>query len=1021
MKKDKKWQDLTILSENRLAARTEFRTYRNRAELAAERSSLVQSLNGEWNFLFLAAPEYSPADFWQKDFDDSAWDRLTVPSTWQTKGYGKMHYTDVHYLFPICPPYVPNDNPTGIYRRIFTVSEERQQQRCILKFHGVDSAFEIWVNGNYVGYSQGARYISEFNVSSVITAGENQITVRVMQWSDGSYLEDQDMWWLSGIFREVELLYYPNYVESVVVCSDYIPESGKGILSIQGFQPITERMPGFDWIIAISDQNGNMLVEEKIDITAEPEKEPDLLFSWQVELTEVKAWTAETPNLYQWTLVLQQNGQELQVLSEKFGFRRIAVSGCRLLLNGQPIQFHGVNYHDYDPHNGRVLTEEIMRADLKLMKEHNINAIRCAHYPKTDIFYRLCDEYGFYVIDEADLECHGFELTGDYNWLPDDPAWEKAFVERGLRMVMAHRNHPSILMWSLGNESGFGNNFKVMATAIRQVDRSRLIHYEGDMEAEIADVYSTMYTRYDKLIQIGLNYSEKPHILCEYAHAMGNGPGGLLEYERAFQQFEVLHGGFVWEWYDHGIACAEKGYRYGGEFGDSPNNGNFCIDGLLKPNREVSSGLREYKAVIQPVKCRARDLTKALITIQNSYDFLDLSHLYLSWEITDGQKALAEGQIRELDCPAGMETTLQLNYEWSEICQQAQANTEYYLNLEWRQKESQGLIGQDHSIGRQQIKLPYYRKKTEVRSSLENQPVITEDGTYLRVTAGERSYTFDTLHGRLSEITEKGKRIVKAGPQLTVDRAVIDNDMYKKADYYEKFFLHQSFEDCRDLSWEKLGDQVRVTIDNYFSCLNQSFGFALKYEYLILQDGALSLNLKAKYQARGSQVPELLPRLGLEMLLSPEYSEVTWQGKGFFENYPDSAQSSIYGVYQAAVEEMDEFYVYPQENGHREGVRWLALAGKENSLLVRMAEEMGINVSYYGTKALAKAKHWNELEKTDGIWLTVDYRHLGLGSNSCGEEQLVPYRLKPQDFEMQLELRIIPKGEEIVEGRKEYA
>ncbi len=544
----KHWEDEQLLHIGRCAPHTDY--------VRASGNECRISLNGSWQFRYIRAPEYSPEGFFDADFPDRGWDTLTVPSCWEMKGYGKMHYTDVWYLFPINPPFVPSENPTGIYRRTVTLPEGWGDKRKILRFDGAGSAFDVWVNGHHAGYSKGSRLTSEFDITRLVCPGENQITVRMYKWSDGTYLECQDMWWYGGIYRDVTLIARPK-----AGIEDYAVEAGlddsykEGILT----QDIaaSKEAERAEW--RLTDMNGT-------EIAAGTEKLEEGRARIRTNVGRVRPWSAEIPTLYKVTLKLYDREAASEILDEAevvTGFRRVEVRGSNFLVNGVPILINGVNMHDFSPAGGAAVSRETVEEHLRMMKRYNINAVRCAHYPKMPYFYGLCDKYGFYVIDEADLETHGFEWIEKYEWLNNEESWREAYIDRAVRMVKEHRNHPCILMWSLGNESSVGKNFDASAEEIRKLDASRLIHYESDYAADITDVYSTMYTRLEGLKRIGESNDchGKPHILCEYGHAMGNGPGNLEEYQKLFRKYERLQGGFIWEWYDHGI---EKRFQYSG-------------------------------------------------------------------------------------------------------------------------------------------------------------------------------------------------------------------------------------------------------------------------------------------------------------------------------------------------------------------------------------------------------------------------------------------------------------------------
>ena len=607
----KRWENHQITGIGRREARTAF--YKD--------SQSRISLNGEWKFKYIDAPELSPEGF-EKPGVGNEWDNIDVPSVWQLRGYDKMHYTDVLYPFPINPPYVPDENPTGIYKKIVNLDDQWVQKDTILKFHGVDSAFDVWVNGNYVGFSKVSRLPSEFDITEFVKSGENDVTVRVYKWSDGTYLEDQDMWWLSGIYRDVEL----------------INEEKNAVLDVQIDGSLDDSYTNGLFTSKIKMKQAGTNIKWKLSYKGEAVFEGEASFKDKeiyisADIPSVHTWTAETPELYDFTI-----STDTQEVTVRCGFRRIEIKDKNFCVNGQVILLNGVNHHDYNPKEGRTVTREQMEDDIRLMKQYNINAVRCSHYPANEYFYDLCDEYGLYVINEADLECHGFEWVENYTWITDDESWKNVYVDRSVRMVKRDRNHPSIIMWSMGNESAFGCNFRSAAQAIRELDDTRLIHYEGDFEAEVTDVYSTMYTRLKGLKEIA-EYEvkgDKPHVMCEYGHAMGNGPGGLKAYQDMYRKYKRLQGGFLWEWYDHGIHTVEgdnEYYKYGGNYGDFPTNGNFCIDGILMPDRTPSPGMEEYKQIIAPIEITPIAGNIKKIKIENYYDFLNLSTVIINWEI----------------------------------------------------------------------------------------------------------------------------------------------------------------------------------------------------------------------------------------------------------------------------------------------------------------------------------------------------------------------------------------------------
>ena len=987
MREKKRWENEELLQIGRRDAHTDFRTYSNTTEWI--------SLDGEWKFLYLKAPEYSPKGFEAEVFEDGHWDTITVPSCWQLKGYGNMHYTDVWYLFPINPPFVPSENPTGIYRRTIEIPTGWANRRNVLRFEGVSSAYDVWVNGVYAGYSKVSRLASEFDITELLHAGENQITVRVYQWSDGTYLEAQDMWWYSGIIRSVSLVSEPECAfADYVVEADLTGDYSKGILrqSVKA----SKEADSVSW--KLNDMLGTCIAEGVALLV-------DGQAQWECEIANVNPWSAETPVLYELSARLVRNGTAEDEALIKTGFRKIELKGCNFLVNGQPILLSGVNMHDFSPKNGGTVERTVVEEDMCLMKQHNINAIRCSHYPKQPYFYELCDFYGFYVIDEADLETHGFEWIEKYEWLNEEPTWKNAYCDRSVRMVKEHRNHPCILMWSLGNESSTGTNFTETANAIREIDRSRLIHYESDFEADITDVYSTMYTRLDGMRRIGENNDShnKPHILCEYCHAMGNGPGNLEDYQEMFRKYERMQGGFIWEWYDHGIETKDKDgnvtYYYGGDYGDSPNNSNFCMDGLLRPDRVPSTGLVHYKQVIAPIKAELVDAEEGKLRIHNLRYFKSLEDVSMRYVLMHDDQVDLEGCVERLEAAPQRYQDVVVPVKPEKV----EKETEYYLNVIFTYNKETTFAPSEHEIAKEQYKLPIYEKADESENTFEKTDfVIEENEVCAKITGQHVAVEFNKITGQLISYKKDGVTCIVEGPVLNLDRAAIDNDMYKVADWYGKYFLHRQQEQLESFALKEHEVYTEVDIETHFSVLSMAFGFKACYQYRIYEDGVMTLDLKLRGFKYSKFVPEFIPRIGIEMKLPKEMRNVTWYGLGPEENYPDMKSASVMGVYQTDVDGMHVEYAMPQENGHRCGVKWLAVGDEEKSLLICAGQEVGVDVHDYTIQELVAAKHVGEIKRCSETIVHIDMKHSGVGTNSCGEEQTYANKTRINDYEMKL-------------------
>ena len=592
-----RWENLQLTHENRLPPRAYFFSYDSQAQartFAREISSRFLSLSGQWNFRFFNNPLRVPEAFTSQYMSD--WGPITVPGMWQMEGHGQLQYTDEGFPFPIDVPYVPTDNPTGAYQRIFTLSEGWQGQQTLIKFDGVETYFEVYVNGQYIGFSKGSRLTAEFDISHAVKTGDNLLCVRVMQWADSTYIEDQDMWWSAGIFRDVYLVgKNPLHVQDFTLRTDFNDDYIDATLSCQLVLENLDAQPGaatleyalFDGEKALYEGTTQRLtVSEQLNV------------DFAIDVKAPQQWSAENPYLYHLVMTLKNDvGEIIEVIPQRVGFRDIKVRNGLFYINNRYVMLHGVNRHDNDHLKGRAVGMDRVEKDLLLMKQHNINSVRTAHYPNDPRFYEMCDIYGLFVMAETDVESHGFANVGNLSAITDDPAWEHIYVERIVRHVHAQKNHPSIVIWSLGNESGYGCNIRAMYHAAKAIDDTRLVHYEEDRDAEVVDIISTMYTRVPLMNEFGEYPHAKPRIICEYAHAMGNGPGGLSEYQNVFYQHDSIQGHYVWEWCDHGIQATDDSgavwYKFGGDYGDYPNNYNFCLDGLIFSDQTPGPGLRE--------------------------------------------------------------------------------------------------------------------------------------------------------------------------------------------------------------------------------------------------------------------------------------------------------------------------------------------------------------------------------------------------------------------------------------------
>lgn len=987
----KLWEQPELTDINRMVPRSHFQTFFP-GEDSQPRN--YQLLNGTWQFKFLDAPEYAPENFMNSDFDDQDWDQIPVPSNWQLQGYGKMHYSDLWYNFPINPPFVPSENPTGLYRRTFTVDEVVDNEQYIIGFDGADSAFKLYLNGEFIGYSKGARLPSEFDVTQALKQGVNTIAVEVAQWSDGTYLEDQDMWWLSGLFRDVSLYSRPqNGLYDVQVRTYLLKDYRAGELvvtpTVSGTEPLK-----IHYELA---KDGAKLIDQVLSADA----------SLDVTLDDIQAWSAEAPNLYDLTMTVLQDNEPLEVVRQRVGFRQIELNGKTFLVNGKAIKFKGVNMHDYSATKGRVMTRNDFVKTISLMKQNNINAIRTSHYPKAPYFYDLCDELGMYVIDETDLECHGFELTERYDWITDDPRWKTAYVDRMRRTLQRDKNHPSIIMWSLGNESDFGDNFRAMAAYCKREDPTRLVHYEGDFDAEVSDVYSTMYTwlEHDTKMTMAdvLRKTQKPHILCEYAHSMGNGPGNLKEYQDLFYGHEQLQGGFIWEWFDQGVASQKDGqtyYRYGGDFGDQPNNGNFCIDGLIRPDGNPSTALTEVKKTFEPFQILVRDLPTQTVTVINRLDFLNSDYFDFGYELEANGQVIAEGKLDIPTILPGHQQTVKLNLDLPVF----DPSVIYNLHLVTYLKDKTAWANAGTVLSQSVMTLQRPKRQLNHQTIVALQ--ATENRTTIEIKDGANAYRFDKIKGTFT-LTHDGRVLIHDGIKMNFWRAPIDNDMYLLDDYYNKYFLNLWHESTREVQLQPQtnGDYV-VNLVKQVGTTNSGWYYQITQRYTLHQDGSFDLDVIGKASGKRDMAPEMLPRIGVKMTLPKDFQQVAYDGLGPTENYSDSHQAAYYSHFTSQVDDLFVNYVKPQENGNHMDTDRLALMNGQDQLTLTMMKPLNFSVSNYADETLEAAKHTIDLKKSDELNLYLDFRQNGLGTNSCGQNQLKRHRCKFDDFELGFNFKI---------------
>ncbi len=1040
------WENQEVLQRGREQAHASYVPFADsETAIDGERtdSPWFSLLNGEWKFQLFPNPESVPEDFNAESFNDSDWDRIPVPSSWQMHGYGKPHYTNVVYPFPVDPPRVPDHNPTGCYRREFSLPDTWKERKVLLVFQGVDSAFHLSLNGKAVGYSQGSRLPSEFDVTPHLRQGQNLLTVTVYQWSDGSYLEDQDMWWLSGIFRDVYLLAVPQVrIRDFTVTTELLSKGSREPNPDARITIRTEVADGYGGIggshsleVRLVDAGRNEVAKKNgtLDFGSGGQASLEL----ECAIKEPQLWTAETPYLYTLLIsLLDSKGDLLEVIPWRAGIRQVEIAGGLLLVNGRPVKLKGVNRHDHHPDLGKAVPYSAMLEDVLLMKRHNINTVRTSHYPNDPRFYDLCDTYGLYVIDETDLECHGMRTIGDWNRLSDNPTWEAAYMDRMVRMVQRDKNHACIIMWSLGNESGFGVNHKKMAEDARRIDPTRPIHYERDFNLETSDVFSVMYPMVDLVEKVAEGkepvnirrpepnlslaperYTAKPFFMCEYAHAMGNGPGNIKEYWDLIYRHPRLIGGCIWDWIDQGIRKRSKEgkeyFAYGGDFGDEPNDGNFLINGLIFPDRKPSPGLIEYKKVIEPVHVEAVDLEKGIFRLTNRYDFLSLRHLTVYWAIQGpglrGEwDSLLSGSLAAPDLPAGESDEITLPHSLPALDKKRRPHTDLWLTMGFLLNEERSWASAGHEVAWAQFELKASKQAPARSAKRSSLPPITaqESGNRLILRGLDFEVGFDKRSGRIESWRYHDLQLLCHGPQLNFWRAPTDNDKRAAEEEWKPSGIDVLQHRIDSVSVQEPSDStIQVVVESRIAPPVLDWAFECTYRYLFSGSGDLTLEIEVRPKGK---LPDTIPRIGLEMTLPPQFDRVQWYGRGPGESYIDSKTSQRIGVYRCSVDDLYVPYVYPQENGNRTDVRWVSFSNSQGTGFIAGGMPLlNFSAHRFSTRDLEEARHTCDLSPRDEIVVHLDYRHNGLGSASCGPPPLEPYLLHPEECAFSIRLQAV--------------
>jgi beta-galactosidase len=998
-----------------------------------QESPWFMNLNGTWKFKWVGRPEERPVEFFRAEYDVSGWDEITVPANWQLEGYGTPIYTNVPFPFQPDPPRVTstppenftnyeNRNPVGSYRRDFVLPDAWVDREVFIHFDGVESAFYIWVNGRAGGYAQGSRTPAEFNITRHLRPGRNIVAVQVFRWCDGSYMEDQDFWRLSGIYRDVYLFAAPKlHVRDFFVKTDLDKDYQDAILTVDTeLTNYSESKTAKAVLLAILfDSEGNeiaSLQSHKGPVTVSPQAKADVHLSAEIENPD--KWSAEQPYLYTLVLVLKDPaGQIVETLSTRVGFREVELRDGLLQVNGKPIYIKGVNRHEHDPYTGHYVTRESMIEDIVLMKRHNINAVRTSHYPNAPLWYALCDEYGIYVADEANIESGGLGYGGRSP--ARLPEWTKTHMARARRMVERDKNHPSVIIWSLGNEAGRGLNFEIIGTWINQRDPTRLVQYEKEKIEPYTHIFCPMYWGLKEVIEYGktggpsplpswdeqrkreffesLRGNPEPLILSEYAHAMGNAVGNLKEYWQAFRRYRNCQGGFIWDWVDQGLAKKdEQGnsyWAYGGDFGDVPNDGDFCCNGLVLPDRRVPPKLLEVKKVQQDVLFEAVDLFAGEIRIENEFSFRNLSDFELCWTLGDGCETLQSGRVEKLDIAPQQSKTVKILFHEPDL----RPGAEYWLRVSLNLKTDTLWAEKGHEIAWRQFKMPFDVPQAEPAApdaSLKLAISQNDDEITFRSEVFEAS--FSKSSGQMSSLRYFSKQILAAdaaqcGPVLNVYRAPTSNDRWfagrvQKAGLDK---LEYRVDDFRLIEQSEERAELLTTID----CrAKEGIGFIHNCRYTILPDGTIKVANSVMPYGR----IEMLPKVGLTAIIDASFDTFHWYGAGPHESYVDRAESCDIGLYRQKVSEQYFPYVVPQETGNKTQIRYATLTDSDGQGLIVVCEQpYSVSALHFAEQELDRAKHINELKPQDRIVLDIDCAHMGIGNASCGPIPLDKYILKP--------------------------
>ena len=999
------WQDQQIIQVNTQAPHATFTAYdiRDHALAMSPQDSVnIKFLNGNWKFNWSKNPAERPKDFFKTEFNSNEWSTMPVPSNWQIEGHGQPLYTNINYPFSIKnPPHIDNnDNPVGSYLTDFTVPENFDGKNTHLLFEGVNSAFYLWINGEYVGYSQGSRTPAEFDISKYLKPGKNTLAAEVYRWGDGAFLEDQDFWRLSGIFRDVKLLAVsPQRIEDYTVRTELDSNYEDAQLQLQ---VDTKNAVGTDLLIELFDPSEKSIYAKNSKITKNH-------FESNISIKNPAKWSPESPSLYKLLMTLKDaSGKTLQIIPQNVGFREVEIKKGVFMVNGQKVKLKGVNRHEHHPDKGQVVNKEDMLRDLKLFKENNINAVRTSHYPNVPEFYDLCDKYGIFVLDEANIETHGLGATSNTNIIANDPSWEKAIIDRVNRYAERDKNHPCVVIWSLGNESGIGPNFVKAYELLKEKYPTRPVHYEGGYKYKslASDFYSRMYAD-----EKWIGAEDRPSILCEYSHAMGNSNGNLKEYwEDNIYKNDRYTGGFIWDWMDQGIRqktpkefaenigtgpVKDNFFAYGGWFKNPyKNDGNFCMNGLIASDWTPHPGLYTVKQVYSNIKVIAHDLSKGQVKILNRFDFRPLNDLVTGqWSIEENGKIITSGEIKNLAIEPEFSKIISLNLPKFEQV----PGKEYFLNLKFLSTPAySSLVKAGHELSHSQFKLA--GKSSAI--SLSEKGIVKQSETAQELNLSGKDFTvkFDKNRGELSSYSQADKELISEPLKLNFWRAFTDNDKLPTKSGKLKKIWRQATQNQQVLSFsskELSTGAIQVDIALHFPKVKTS----VQSSYLIAPDGQIQVSNSFDFSKTTKKIG-LPHRIGMTLGIAAEYNQIAWFGRGPTATYSDRKFEPV-GLYSSTVDEQWVEYSRPQENGNKVDLRWIKLSNKKGRGITFNADMKLLSggAKFYSSDAIESAAYSFQLERSAHIIVNIDHLQMGVGgNNSWGALALKDYLLSKKNY-----------------------